>query len=87
MIVDCLSPFIVRASSLVPIFRGYQVRPRWAVSDPHSIESWSSRVTLLDSWGQFESPEPRLAGSQWMAHLPILRNMARVLRLRFEEPA
>ena len=86
MVVDSLSPFVVRASSLVPMFRGYQSRPRWAIADPLTIQSWSSRITLLDSWGYFDASEPRLASSRWMAHLPILRNMARVLRLRFQEP-
>jgi len=86
MVVDALSPFMVRASALVPMFRGYQVRPRWEVSNPRAIESWSSRVSLLDEWTYFDAPEPRLASLRWMALLPSLRNMARVLRLGFREP-
>lgn len=42
--VGVLSPFMVRFSAIVPPFRGYQVCPRWGVSDPHSIEQWGSDI-------------------------------------------
>jgi O-methyltransferase involved in polyketide biosynthesis len=82
MIVDALSPFMVHSSMIVPSFRGYHVRPRWGVSDPRKIESWGNGICLLDTWGYFDEPEPRLKDLQWMARIPMLRNIARVLHLR-----
>ncbi len=82
MIVDALSPFMVHASAINPSFRGYQVRPRWSVSDPRSIETWYSGIEVLETYTYFGQPEPRLANVWWMAKTPLLRNIARVLHLR-----
>ncbi len=85
MIVDALSSFMVRGSSIVPWFRGYSSRPRWSVSNPKIIESWSSCIRLLNSWGYFDRPEPRLASKRWMGWIPVFRNSACVLHLKFGE--
>lgn len=87
MVIDALSPFMVHSSAVVPSFRGYQARPRWGVSDPRSIERWCSGIQLLESYGYFDQPEPRLSGIRWMGSAPILRDSARVLRLGFRQPA
>lgn len=83
MVVDALSNFMVRSSALVPWFRGYQTRPRWAFTDAGRIESWSSAIHLLETYGYFDTPEPRLAGHGWMKRIKIFRESAHVLRLKF----
>jgi O-methyltransferase involved in polyketide biosynthesis len=87
MVVDTLSPFMVRSSGMVPWFRGYKVRPRWGVSDPRSVERWGSGIRLLESYGYFDEPEPRLAPERWMAIIPVFRDSARVLHLQLGEPS
>jgi O-methyltransferase involved in polyketide biosynthesis len=82
IVVDALSPFMVRSSAVIPWFRGYQVRPRWAVSDPKELESWGCGIRLLDCYAYFDAPELRLENNQWMSRLPVLRDSARVLRLK-----
>ena len=86
MVVDALSPFMVRASAIVPTFRGYRVRPRWCVAHPRKLESWGGGIRLLDCYGYFDQPNPRLASSHWMARVPVLRDSARVLRLGLGDP-
>lgn len=83
MVVDALSAFMVRSSALVPWFRGYQTRPRWAFTDGRQIETWSSCLHLLETYGYFDTPEPRLAGQGWMKRIKIFRESAHVLRLKF----
>ncbi len=81
LIVDALAPFMIHSSAVVPTFRGYQARPQWSLSDPQDIESWGSGIKLLESYGYFDQPEPRLANLRWMALIPIFRESARVLRV------
>jgi O-methyltransferase involved in polyketide biosynthesis len=81
LIVDGLSPFMVHSSAVFPAFRGYQARPRWGVSDPRTIERWGKSLKLLESYGYFDLPEPRLASIRWMGRLSFFRDSARVLRL------
>ncbi len=85
IVVDALSPFMVRSSAVVPSFRGYQARPRWGVSDPRVIESWGSGIRLLDCYGYFDEPDPHLAGIQWMERVGVLRESAHVLRVKLGE--
>jgi O-methyltransferase involved in polyketide biosynthesis len=87
MIVDALSPWMVRSSAVVPWFRGYQTRPRWGLNDPCELNGWGSGIRLLTAWGYFEEEEPRLKDQLWMARIPIFRDSARVLRLRLGPPA
>lgn len=82
LIVDALSPFMVHASAIIPSFRGYQARPCWSVSDPRSIETWCSGIKVLETYTYLDQPEPRLANVWWMAKTSLLRDIARVLRLR-----
>ena len=86
LVVDVLSPFMVHTSAFMPSFRGYRARPRWGVSDPWELEDWGSGIRLLESWGYFDAPEPRLASVRWMAWVPQLRDLARVLHLRLGNP-
>jgi O-methyltransferase involved in polyketide biosynthesis len=81
LIVDGLSPFMVHSSAVVPAFRGYQARPRWGVSDPRTMERWGKGLKLLESYGYFDRPEPRLASIRWMGRISFFRDSARVLRL------
>ena len=43
----------------------------WGFWHGQEIEGWSDGIHLLDDWGFFDQPEPRLASFRWMA--PIFR--------------
>jgi O-methyltransferase involved in polyketide biosynthesis len=42
---------------------------QWGLWNGQHIEGWGDGVRLLDEWGFFEQPEPRLASFRWMAPL------------------
>lgn len=44
---------------------------RWGFWRGQEIEGWGDGIHLLDEWGYFDQPEPRLASFRWMA--PIFR--------------
>jgi O-methyltransferase involved in polyketide biosynthesis len=43
----------------------------WGVWRGQEIEGWGDGIHLLDEWGFFDQPEPRLAAYRWIA--PIFR--------------
>ena len=44
---------------------------RWGFWRGQEIEGWGDGIHLLDEWGFFDQPEPRLDSFRWMA--PIFR--------------
>jgi len=42
---------------------------RWGFWHGQEIEDWGPGIHLLDEWGFFDQPEPRLAPYRWMAPL------------------
>jgi O-methyltransferase involved in polyketide biosynthesis len=44
---------------------------RWGLWRGQQLEGWGGGIRLLDQWGFFDRPEPRLASYRWMA--PIFR--------------
>ena len=44
---------------------------RWGFWRGQEIEDWSDGIHLLDEWGFFDQPEPRMDSFRWMA--PIFR--------------
>jgi O-methyltransferase involved in polyketide biosynthesis len=44
---------------------------RWGFWRGQEIEGWGDGIRLLDEWGYFDRPEPRLGSFRWMA--PIFR--------------
>jgi O-methyltransferase involved in polyketide biosynthesis len=44
---------------------------RWGFWNGQQIEGWGENIHLLDEWGFFDQPEPRLDAYRWMA--PIFR--------------
>jgi O-methyltransferase involved in polyketide biosynthesis len=44
---------------------------RWGFWNGQEIEGWGNGIRLLDEWGFFDKPEPRMDAYSWMA--PIFR--------------
>lgn len=42
---------------------------RWGFWSSQEIEGWGAGIRMLDEWGYFDRPEPRLARYSWMAPL------------------
>jgi O-methyltransferase involved in polyketide biosynthesis len=42
---------------------------QWGFWSGRELEGWGEGIRLLDDWGYFDQPEPRLASFRWMAPL------------------
>ena len=60
----------------------------WGVWRGQEIESWGSsspaggRIRLLDEWGFFDRPEPRLAHNRWLRPIEALVRTIRIYHFR-----
>ncbi len=60
---------------------------RWGFWGSQEIEGWGESIHLLDEWGFFDRPEPRLARFRWMAPLFRLFKPMRLFHFRLGEAA
>ncbi len=78
LVIDAFSPFLVRANNLRMSLTRLGVHYGWGLRRGQELERWGEGIRLLDEWGYFDEPEPRLDHIRWMRHIPLL---ARVLRI------
>jgi O-methyltransferase involved in polyketide biosynthesis len=55
---------------------------QWGFWNGQEIEGWGTGIRLLDAWGYFDQPEPRLAPYRWMAPLFRLFKPIRVFHFQ-----
>ncbi len=65
---------------------------RWGLWRGQEIEGWAppsvgTDIRLLDEWGFFDQPEPRLAPYRWMAPLFRLFKPMRIFHFRLGDAA
>jgi O-methyltransferase involved in polyketide biosynthesis len=90
LVFDAFSPFLVRANNLRMAVSKFGVRYRWGLRRGQELEKWGDPSTslraggirLLDEWGYFDRPEPRLDHIRWMRHIPLLARVMRVYHYR-----
>ena len=85
LVFDAFSPFLVRANNLRMAISGFGVRYRWGIWRGQELEGWGDGIHLLDEWGYFDRPEPRLDHIRWMRHIPLLARVMRVYHYRLGE--
>jgi len=78
LIFDALSPLHIRIGNLRNSLAGLGIRFSWGLWRGQEIEGWGDGIRLLDEWGYFDSPEPRLAPIRWMRHIPFAAQAARI---------
>jgi O-methyltransferase involved in polyketide biosynthesis len=78
MVFDAISPFELWVGNLRLAISKLGARAHWGLRRGQEIEGWGDGIRLLDEWGYFDRPEPRLDHIRWMRHIPLL---ARVLRI------
>ena len=85
LVFDAFSPFLVRMNN----FRfeishaKMSVRYNWGLKHSKDVEEWANGITLLNEWFPFDEPEPRLAGIQWIKHVPLLAKVMGIFHYRF----
>jgi len=82
LVIDAFSPFLVRANNLRLSITKFGARYHWGIWRGQEIESWGDGIHLLDEWGYFDRPEPRLDHIRWMRHIPLLARVLRIYHFR-----
>ncbi len=78
LVFDALSPIHVWRHNLQMRTFKVAIHVRWGIWRGQEIEGWGNDIRLLDEWGFFDQPEPRLAHIRWLR--PI-ESLARTLRI------
>jgi O-methyltransferase involved in polyketide biosynthesis len=60
---------------------------RWGFWRGQELEGWGDGIRLLDEWGYFDRPEPRLHSFRWMALIFRLLKPFRVFHFQLGEAA
>jgi len=60
---------------------------RWGIWRGQEIEGWSAGIHLLDEWGYFDRPEPRLHAFRWLAPIFRLLKPMRIFHFRLGQAA
>jgi len=87
LVFDAFSPFLVRANNLRMAISKFGVRYHWGLRRGQEIEKWGDGIRLLDEWGYFDRPEPRLDHIRWMRHIPLLARVMRVYHFQLGKAA
>ena len=93
MVFDVFSPFGVWEFSLAVSRSKLSARLHWGIWHIQEIEGWGDPSTsrraggirLLDEWGFFDQPEPRLAPFRWMVPLYRLLKPVRICHFQLEK--
>jgi len=87
LVFDGWSPLFVRLGNFQLAPSAFAGTLRWGLCRARSLERWAEGVRLLDTWGFFDQPEPRMAPYRWVAPLFRLFRPIRVLHYRLGDGA
>jgi O-methyltransferase involved in polyketide biosynthesis len=85
LVIDAFSPYIVWANNLRLSITKLGARYHWGLKRGEELEGWGHGIRLLDEWGYFDRPEPRLDHIRWMRHIPLLARVLRIYHYRLGE--
>ncbi len=85
LVFDAYSPLHVWRSNLQTARSGFRIR--WGIWHGQELESWGDGIRLLDEWGFFDRPEPRLAHIRWMRPIEALARTLRIYHFQLGEAA
>jgi O-methyltransferase involved in polyketide biosynthesis len=76
LVFDAYSPFHNWVSNIQTARFGFHTY--WGTWSGKEIERWGDGIRLLDEWGFFDQPEPRLAHFQWFRPIKFLIRTLRI---------
>jgi O-methyltransferase involved in polyketide biosynthesis len=79
LVFDAHSPFFIWVGNLRLSTTKLRARLHWGIWRGQEIEGWGDGIHMLDEWGFFDRPEPRLAYVRWW--LRPIEALARTLRI------
>jgi O-methyltransferase involved in polyketide biosynthesis len=71
LVFDGWRPFEVWLGNRYLSISQFKSLMRWGFWHSQELEGWGNGICLLDEWGFFDQPEPRMDSFRWMA--PIFR--------------
>jgi O-methyltransferase involved in polyketide biosynthesis len=87
LVFDAYSPLHIRVHNLQTSTSKIYLRVRWGIWRGQKIEGWGDGIRLLDEWGFFDRPEPRLAHLRWMRHIESLVRTLRIYHFQLGKAA
>jgi O-methyltransferase involved in polyketide biosynthesis len=82
MVFDVFSPFGVWECNLAISRSKLSARAHWGIWHGLEIEGWGDGIRLLDEWGVFDRPEPRLDHYRWMTAFYRLLKPVRIFHFQ-----
>jgi len=87
LIFDACSPLHVRVANRQKSSSKLNVNIRWGIWHGEDIEKWGDGIKLLDEWGFFDPPEPRLARIRWLRPIESLIRTVRIYHFQLGKRA
>jgi O-methyltransferase involved in polyketide biosynthesis len=78
LVFDALSPVHVWRHNLQTSASKINLRTHWGIWHGQEIEGWGDSIRLLDEWGFFDSPEPRLDKIRWLRPIEAIFRTIRI---------
>ena len=75
---DTCSPLHVWVANHQTASAKLNVHLRWGIWHGQEVEKWGDGIRLLDEWGFFDPPEPRLARLRWLRPLEAAIRTSRI---------
>ncbi len=85
LVFDGWRPFEIWVGNLQLCRSRFAGLMRWGFWHGQEIEGWGGGIRLLDAWGFFDQPEPRMASFRWMAPLFRLFKPIRIFHFQLGE--
>jgi hypothetical protein len=85
LIFDAYSPIHNMVSNLQSARFGF--RTYWGIWHGQELERWGKGIRLLDEWGYFDEPEPRLAHISWLRPFESLFRTLRIYHFQLGKAA
>ena len=87
LVFDAYSPLHVWVHNLQTSISKIHMRVNWGIWHGKEIEGWGDGIHLLDEWGFFDRPEPRLDHIRWMRQIESLARTLRIYHFHLGEVA
>lgn len=80
LVFDAMDPKVLNIHKSSSVLKSSGAQTGWDAKNPAELEVWGLR--LLERWGYFDKPEPRLGVGNLMRFIPLFANSAYVLHYR-----
>ena len=87
LVFDGWRPFEIWVGNLLLSPSKFAGLLRWGFWRGQEIEGWGDGIHLLDEWGFFDQPEPRMDSFRWMAPIFRLFKPMRIFHFQLGEAA